>query len=155
MKSRLVLSVAALLFCGASAGQPIANSSASGQPYRCTADGKTTYQQEPCAGGRKVIVSNAATLSDQPVESSQEQARRQIAWAKRQTQVDIAVAERTIFIGMTQAEVVKSWGSPHKVNQTLSARGSSEQWIYKYPGVGNDRYVYLDNGVVRAIQSSN
>jgi cell division protein FtsL len=133
--------------------QAVSNSSTSSQPYRCTVGGKTTYQQDPCAGGKKVDVSNTSLLSDQPVESSQDQANRQIAWAKRQTQVDIAVAERRIFVGMTQAEVIKSWGSPHKINQTLTARGSSQQWVYKVRGAGNDQYVYVDNGVVRAIQS--
>lgn len=51
-------------------------------------------------------------------------------------------------IGMTAKEVEKSlWGSPKKVNKTTTIYGVSEQWVYSI-----DRYVYLENGIVTAIQ---
>lgn len=51
-------------------------------------------------------------------------------------------------IGMTANEVRNSrWGSPRDINRTKTANGVHEQWVYS----GN-RYVYLDNGVVTAIQ---
>lgn len=50
-------------------------------------------------------------------------------------------------IGMTEAEVYAStWGAPQKVNTTETAAGKREQWVYD---VG---YIYLDNGIVTAIQ---
>ena len=51
-------------------------------------------------------------------------------------------------IGMTADEVVNStWGEPNKINKTTTEYGTSEQWVY-----GGGRYIYLDDGIVTAIQ---
>lgn len=51
-------------------------------------------------------------------------------------------------IGMTSSEVRSStWGIPNSINKTTTEYGVHEQWVY-----GNGRYIYLDNGVVTAIQ---
>jgi len=51
-------------------------------------------------------------------------------------------------IGMTANEVSNSqWGKPTKVNKTTTAYGVTEQWVYS-----SGKYVYLDNGIVTAIQ---
>lgn len=51
-------------------------------------------------------------------------------------------------IGMTADEVRNSsWGEPKKINKTTYEWGTSEQWVYSL-----DRYVYLENGRVTAIQ---
>lgn len=51
-------------------------------------------------------------------------------------------------IGMTASEVENSqWGKPKIVNRTTTAYGVSEQWVYS-----SGKYVYLDNGIVDAIQ---
>ena len=51
---------------------------------------------------------------------------------------------------MTPTEVRKStWGSPLEINKTETAYGVSEQWVYS----GNS-YIYLDDGIVTAIQDS-
>lgn len=51
-------------------------------------------------------------------------------------------------IGMTELEVMKTtWGAPEKKNTTTTSGGTSEQWVYS-----DNRYVYLDNGIVTAIQ---
>lgn len=51
-------------------------------------------------------------------------------------------------IGMTSSEVKNStWGSPDKINKTTTAYGVREQWVY-----GNGKYIYLENGIVTAIQ---
>lgn len=51
-------------------------------------------------------------------------------------------------IGMTAEEVKAStWGEPEKVNTTTYSWGTSEQWVYS-----GYRYIYLDNGIVTAIQ---
>lgn len=51
-------------------------------------------------------------------------------------------------IGMT-AEAVRNstWGEPKDINKTTFAWGTSEQWVYP-----NCKYIYLDNGIVTAIQ---
>lgn len=51
-------------------------------------------------------------------------------------------------IGMTAEEVKNSrWGKPDDINRTITAYGVSEQWVYDIYG-----YVYLDDGIVTAIQ---
>lgn len=51
-------------------------------------------------------------------------------------------------IGMTAEEVRNSsWGKPSDINKTTTAYGVHEQWVYS----GN-RYIYLDDGIVTAIQ---
>lgn len=51
-------------------------------------------------------------------------------------------------IGMTAEEVESStWGKPEKINKSTYSWGTSEQWVYS-----GYRYIYLDNGIVTAIQ---
>ncbi|MCX6054879.1 MAG: hypothetical protein NTZ74_08205 [Chloroflexi bacterium] len=59
------------------------------------------------------------------------------------------VAEKpTPRIGMTADQVRNSsWGSPEDINKTTTASSVSEQWVYP-----NYRYIYLENGIVTAIQ---
>jgi len=54
-----------------------------------------------------------------------------------------------VVVGMTAAQVRSAWGAPTSVNRTSTAGGTDEQWVY---GLG--WYVYLEDGVVTAIQSS-
>ena len=51
-------------------------------------------------------------------------------------------------IGMTADETKQTnWGEPEKINKTTYSWGTSEQWCYS-----EDRYIYLDNGVITSIQ---
>lgn len=53
-------------------------------------------------------------------------------------------------IGMTAEKVEKSrWGKPEKINKTTTEYGVHEQWVYL-----GDRYLYLEDGIVTAIQES-
>jgi hypothetical protein len=56
--------------------------------------------------------------------------------------------QKEVMIGMTDEQLSLSWGKPKTVNTTTTASRQHEQWVY-----GRD-YVYLDNGVVRSMQSS-
>ncbi|MCR8659316.1 hypothetical protein [Paenibacillus endoradicis] len=50
-------------------------------------------------------------------------------------------------IGMTAEKVLTStWGKPTDINKTTTKNGVHEQWVYY------DRYVYLEDGIVTAIQ---
>lgn len=52
------------------------------------------------------------------------------------------------FIGMTEEKLLQTlWGKPKEINKTETKDGTSEQWVYE-----SNRYVYLDNGIVTAIQ---
>ncbi|MDP4085799.1 MAG: hypothetical protein Q8934_14430 [Bacillota bacterium] len=51
-------------------------------------------------------------------------------------------------IGMTADEVRNStWGKPMDINKTITVYDVDEQWVYK-----GDRYIYLEDGIVTAIQ---
>lgn len=51
-------------------------------------------------------------------------------------------------IGMTEDEVINSsWGNPKDINKTTTAYGTREQWVYSL-----NKYIYLDDGIVTAIQ---
>jgi len=52
------------------------------------------------------------------------------------------------FIGMTEEKLLQTlWGKPKEINKTETKDGVSEQWVYE-----SNRYVYLDDGIVTAIQ---
>lgn len=67
-------------------------------------------------------------------------------WPKR---IERAALAHNILIGMTEEAVCLSWGEPDAINTTITAGLTREQWVY-----GPTSYLYLDNGVVTAIQRS-
>lgn len=55
-----------------------------------------------------------------------------------------------IKLGMLSVHVLSSkWGAPQKVNKSVDAGGTHEQWVYS-----NNRYLYFDNDRLSAIQTS-
>lgn len=61
---------------------------------------------------------------------------------------DKATSKTIPQIGMTSYGVKNSkWGEPLRINKTTYSWGIREQWVYS-----NGRYVYLENGLVVAIQ---
>lgn len=58
-----------------------------------------------------------------------------------------AVRAHAVRIGMTDDEAELAWGTPETVNTTEYQGRYTEQWVY-----GNGRYLYLENGIVWAIQ---
>lgn len=111
--------------------------SAAQAQYKCTsADGSVSFQQSPCATGAKAerLVLPAAT---QPTARSEA-----IAWA---------IANRRVMVGMNRDELRRVMlASPERVNITVAAGVTSEQQVYYRPN--NIVYVYLDDGVVSAVQ---
>lgn len=103
--------------------------------YRCDAGGRTVYQQVPCPGGRVIATPPPPTVDDE--------------WRGR---VALAIARQRVMVGMTSDEVVRSWGRPQRVNRTVSGETVSEQWVYRESR--DAQYLYLENGVLRAAQSS-
>lgn len=56
-----------------------------------------------------------------------------------------------IRIGFTQEEVIMSWGKTPEINSTVTAFGSSDQWIYRR----YSQYIYFDNGILSSWQKVN
>ena len=58
------------------------------------------------------------------------------------------MAGKILRIGFTARQVRESVGRPERINTTVTAAGTHEQWVY-----GGD-YVYLSNGIVTSVQTS-
>lgn len=58
------------------------------------------------------------------------------------------IANRTIWIGMTEEMLLDSWGQPDDINSTVTRYSVRKQYVY---GLG--QYVYVENGVVNAWQN--
>ena len=113
------------------------HSTASAQAFKCTVNGSTVYQQHACQGGTKL------DIPAPPDPNS------------REGRISAAIAKQQVIIGMTAAEVVRSWGKPDKINSSASRDSRNEQWVFSRDrDVGKTQYVYLENGVVRSWQSS-
>ena len=74
--------------------------------------------------------------------------KRQAAIKKQPKRIQKLINNGEISIGMTADQVVLSWGLPSDINRTMYKHGTHEQWIYN-----RKNYVYLDNGIVTAIQN--
>jgi hypothetical protein len=55
---------------------------------------------------------------------------------------------KRVAIGMTAPQVRLAWGAPESINTTTYASGDHDQWVY------GANYVYLENGIVTAMQTS-
>ena len=125
---------------------------AHGQAIRCTgADGVVRYQQTPCPGGKPVNMSGVGEADF--TSQGALQARREVAQQQRASDVQANINTGRVGVGMTSLEAFQAWGSPSRVNSTVTARGSSQQWVYRRERGAAD-YVYVTDGVVTAVQSS-
>lgn len=80
-----------------------------------------------------------------------EEAHKLSAQADRQDEATERKRKRSqgVVIGMTRDDVLaSSWGKPQRVNTTINARGTREQWVY-----GGRNYLYFENGVLTTIQN--
>jgi hypothetical protein len=54
-----------------------------------------------------------------------------------------------VWVSAPAAVAEVAWGRPRRVNQTMTAAGTREQWLY-----GDGQYVYIENGIITAVQTS-
>lgn len=59
---------------------------------------------------------------------------------------------QAVMLGMTAQEVRRAWGNPSSINTTQIAGNVSQQWVYEPGTLRRRAYVYLNNGIVTAIQ---
>lgn len=80
--------------------------------------------------------------------AAQQRASQQLAEAEavRATLIEGAVRGGNIIIGMSDADVRRSWGTPDSVNRTTLANGVREQWVYRRG------YLYFENSILTVIQ---
>lgn len=131
--------------------------------YRCTnPDGTQLSFRSSCPAGQVGTKMPRQSSSVTAPPDLDEMLRKATASRKEQetqlyleraNKVNNAIALRRVLVGMDADEVIRAWGRPDKVNSTSSSSGKSEQWVYNGESFRN-RYVYLDNGVVRSFQTS-
>lgn len=63
-----------------------------------------------------------------------------------------AVTSRKVAVGMSACEVLAAWGKPDKTEQTTTARGTTDRWVFDdfsgYPA----NTVYFRNGIMSALR---
>jgi|GEM_PF-1930944 len=75
---------------------------------------------------------------------------REDTWEDRTRWRNLAVSKR-VAVGMPEDFVRRAWGDPDRINRTLGSSSSREQWVYRRDRA-SAQYVYLERGVVTAIQ---
>jgi hypothetical protein len=71
-------------------------------------------------------------------------------------EIKTLIEEGKIKIGMSQQELLSSWGNPDKVTKNVGSWGVFEQWSYgdvRYP-YNVTYYVYLQNSIITSWQKN-
>ncbi len=115
------------------AGLLMVSGSVAGEVYRCEGPGgELRFSDVPCAEGK------GEKLDLQVAEPSP---------------MEQLIAQHKVAVGMTEAEVQRSWGPPDDINTTIRQSGRREQWVYDR-GDFSAQYVYFENGQVTSISSN-
>lgn len=104
------------------------------QTFRCTVDGKTVYQQQPCEGGKAI------------------QADRGLDPGSREFRLARAIATKQVFVGMTEAELIRSRGKPADIVGVKASDGPADVWYYDKTAVSPRQSVMVRKGVVINVQ---
>lgn len=68
-----------------------------------------------------------------------------------------AIDKAQVFIGMSETAMICSWGEPNifaggTINETITRRGKTRQFVYRLTSYSKPRYVYVRDGYVYAVQ---
>jgi hypothetical protein len=118
----------------AAAALALAATAVGAQTFRCTVDGRTVYQQQPCDGGK-------AIRSDPGLDP-----------ASREFRLARAIALGDAFVGMTEAEMLRSRGKPKDIVRVKASQGPADVWYYDQAAAAPRLSVMLRNGVVVNVQ---
>lgn len=118
---------------------------------KCTVDGKTVFQDTPCAGkGEALTVRPASGHSNASTVESAAKTKRDIASIEWRSKINAAISRSEPLVGMTRAELDKAMGTPTKLNANNYDGRLKDQIIYDRPR--QSWYVYTEDGVVTSIQ---
>lgn len=124
---------------------------------KCTVDGKTVYQDTPCAAGGTTVntTANGAVPPERrrmTREEIREDERRERPPKVDHQAVTLGMATGKPVVGMTQNQLTIAMGNPSRRNTGDYGSFQSDQLIYERGGL--TYYVYVRNGVVSSVQSS-
>ncbi|WP_395504659.1 hypothetical protein [Ectopseudomonas hydrolytica] len=134
---------------------------ANAQVFKCKQGGTTVFSATPCGDDAEAIqvrpanvVGSVAPAAEQPsVSAPSEPAAPSLPPGAvatpsapkapactnlSSTEVRKRVIEQTVFVGMRQADVIKSWGKPSRVNRNSYGK---DQWVYDRGNTA--QYVYI------------
>jgi len=113
--------------------------------YRCEVDGRVTYSQTRCApNAARVEVDTSPTGLGGPLSSGA------AAMVDNFDQRMLAGSGR-VAPGMNRQRVEDAWGSPTRINRSISGGAVREQWVYRYGRGVPTQYVYVENGRVVSV----
>ena len=92
----------------------------------------------------------AKSIEDLTFAQKKEEYRKRILLDKWGDELGHKINDGVIEIGFTEAMVEEAIGRPDSVNRTTYSYYVREQWVYNE---GNYRYIYLEDGIVTAIQN--
>jgi len=75
--------------------------------------------------------------------------KRRVDLTKKYGSQEIAekIMAKKIWLGMTSAMALESWGRPEDINRSVGSWGVNEQWIYV------NTYLYFENGILTSYQN--
>ena len=92
----------------------------------------------------------AKSIEDLTFAQKKEEYRKRILLDKWGDELGHKINDGIIEIGFTEAMVEEAIGQPDSVNRTTYSYYVREQWVYNE---GDYRYIYLEDGIVTAIQT--
>ena len=111
---------------------------AGAQVFKCKEGSTTVFSATPCGvDSKKIEVRPAAGAG---------------VYDPAAATANTLIATGRVATGMTAAQVRGSWGAPSKINRSVYASGTTEQWIY-YRDDQHIRaqYVHFSNGIVSSV----
>ena len=119
--------------------------------YKCSAaDGKTSFQDVPCAAGAKAEAIRPAPRPAAEAPSAATDWKKINSELDARLEIQRAIEERRPVRGMTRAQLDAAMGPPDGINIGDYPGGSTEQLIYERSGA--TWYVYTDKAFVTAVQ---
>ena len=92
----------------------------------------------------------ASSIEDLTFAQKKEEYRKRILLDKWGDELGHKINDRIIEIGFTESMVEEAIGQPDSVNRTTYSYYVREQWVYNE---GDYHYIYLEDGIVTAIQT--
>lgn len=138
-----------------------------GQIYQCG----DSFQDRPCAGSQPAKV--VGNFEPEKLSPKQEKLKKKESeLAAEQIESDIqarydaevlaakkaraatyqyaksinAVHNKQVIVGMTKDDLIKSWGNPDHINDSVTGSDMRQQWVYITPS--GRQYVYVRDGIV-------
>ena len=92
----------------------------------------------------------AKSIEDLTFAQKKEEYHKRILMDKWGYELGLKINDGIVDIGFTETMVEDALGRPDSVNRTTYSYYVREQWVYNE---GNYRYIYLEEGIVTAIQT--